>query len=315
MRRLLIGTWVLTLAVVALRAEEEKSVVEIQKALFQELLKKYPAAGTAKEKQEVLTDYSQKFVDLAKSAFDLSKNRRGGASVDILALVVGFPLPFTKDGPQSKAAALLKNIINKSDDKEVRVKALNAYMGAQEKVLMNSKNAKAIAAAKKEIERYRKVIKSDFKDEIKDLFIGSTMPELKSKNLDDKDVKLSDLKGKVVVLDIWATWCPPCRAMIPHSRELVKKLKDKPFVLVSISADAKKETLTNFMEKNEMPWTHWWNGTKGGILSDLDVVFFPTIYVLDGKGVIRYKNVRDKAMDKAVKTLLKEMSDTRKGDK
>jgi thiol-disulfide isomerase/thioredoxin len=310
MHRLLVGACVLTLAVVVARAEEEKkSVADTHKALFQELLKKYQAAGTAKEKQEVLTDYSEKFVDLAK------KNPKDPASLDILVQVLSFPLAATKDGPQSKAAALLKGVIDKGDDKKMRVKALNAYMGAQEKVLMNSSDEKAVAAAKKEMDTYRKLIQSDFKGEIKDLFIGSTMPELKSKNLDDKDVKLSDLKGKVVVLDIWATWCPPCRAMIPHSRELVKKLKDKPFVLVSISADAKKETLTNFMEKNEMPWTHWWNGAKGGILSDLNVQFFPTIYVLDGKGVIRYKNVRDVAMDKAVETLLKETADATKGDK
>jgi len=146
-----------------------------------------------------------------------------------------------------------------------------------------------------------------------DLSVGSKMPELTSQNLEGKKVKLSDLKGKVVVVDVWATWCPPCRAMIPHERELVKKLKDKPFVLVSISGDAKKETLTNFIKDNPMPWTHWWNGQKGGVMTTLNIKYFPTIYVIDHKGVIRYKDVRGKAMDDAVETLLKEVDSTKKG--
>src|SRR5438105_4677276 len=64
----------------------------------------------------------------------------------------------------------------------------------------------------------------------------------------------------------WATWCPPCRAMIPHERKRVERLKDKPFTLVSISIDAQKDALTNFLKKEKMPWTHVWDGTKGSVV-------------------------------------------------
>jgi thiol-disulfide isomerase/thioredoxin len=165
---------------------------------------------------------------------------------------------------------------------------------------------------KKSAEAYKKMLATKYAGAFPDLSIGKVAPEVVSKDLDGKEVKLSQYRGKVVVLDIWATWCGPCRAMIPHERELVKKLEGKKFALISISADAKKETLTNFLKKEPMPWVHWWNGTPGGILEDWDVQYFPTIYVLDHKGVIRYKDVRNEEMDKAVMTLLKEMDEAKK---
>jgi len=72
---------------------------------------------------------------------------------------------------------------------------------------------------------------------IKAVGVGKPAPDVEGTDLDGKKVKLSSYKGKVVVLDIWATWCGPCKAMIPHERELVKKLEGKPFVFLSVSAD------------------------------------------------------------------------------
>lgn len=141
------------------------------------------------------------------------------------------------------------------------------------------------------------------------LGVGKPAPEAISKTLDDKVVKLADLKGKVVLLDIWATWCGPCRAMIPHERDLVKKMKDKPFVLVSVSADDKKETLQKFLEKEEMPWTHWWdNGPESKVLKSYRVRAFPTLYVIDHTGVIKHKWVGNPGNDKidaAIEELVK----------
>ena len=133
------------------------------------------------------------------------------------------------------------------------------------------------------------------------------MPELVSRGLDETTVKSDAFKGKVVVLDVWTTWCGPCRAMIPHEREMVERLKDKPFALVSVSCDdEEKDTLTEFLEKESMPWTHWWDGKDGPVTKALNVQFFPTIYVIDAKGVIRYKNIREEKLEEAVNKLIKE---------
>ena len=167
--------------------------------------------------------------------------------------------------------------------------------------------AKLIAGAeerKKEAVALRKTLEEKYADVTTDVAIGKPAPEIVIQDINGKEAKLSALKGKVVVLDIWATWCPPCRAMIPHEREMVERLKDKPFVLVSISADAKKETLKEFLSNEKMPWTHWWNGSEGGVIDDWNVQAFPTIYVIDAKGVIRFKDVRDDKLEEAVNKLL-----------
>jgi hypothetical protein len=96
--------------------------------------------------------------------------------------------------------------------------------------------------------------------------------------------------------------------MYPHERSLVKRLEGKPFALLGVNSDESKEKLKKIMAKEKITWRSWWDGgdTEGPIASKWNVHGWPTIYVLDAKGVIRYKNVREEELDKAVDTLLKE---------
>jgi len=96
--------------------------------------------------------------------------------------------------------------------------------------------------------------------------------------------------------------------MYPHERSLVKRLANEPFALIGVNSD-KKERVRTAMEQNNITWRSFWDGgsTGGPIASKWNVTGWPTIYVIDHKGKIRFKNVRGAAMDKAVDELLAEI--------
>src|SRR5262245_40852959 len=101
--------------------------------------------------------------------------------------------------------------------------------------------------------------------------------------------------------------------MIPHERSLVEKLQGRPFALLGINTDGNVNEVKQKSMTESVTWRSWYDGQGGAICKQYKVQSFPTIFVLDHKGVIRYKNVRGDEMEKAVETLLKEMEDEKKG--
>lgn len=96
--------------------------------------------------------------------------------------------------------------------------------------------------------------------------------------------------------------------MIPHEKTLVKRLADKPFALIGVNSDP-KDNFKKAVEKEGITWRSFWDGgnTSGPIAGAWNVRGWPTIYVIDAKGVIRFRDVRGEAMDKAVDQLLAEI--------
>jgi hypothetical protein len=98
--------------------------------------------------------------------------------------------------------------------------------------------------------------------------------------------------------------------MFPHERSLVKRLADKPFALIGVNSDGDLDKLKPRLEEENITWRSFWNGpdgTQGPISTEWNVKGWPTIYVLDHEGVIRYKGVRGEQMDEAVDALLAAM--------
>jgi hypothetical protein len=97
--------------------------------------------------------------------------------------------------------------------------------------------------------------------------------------------------------------------MYPHERSLVNRLKDSPFALIGVNSDSDLSKLKPRLAEENITWRSFWNGPKGTdgpISAKWNVGGWPTIYVIDQAGVIRFKNVRGEAMDKAVDELLAE---------
>lgn len=145
--------------------------------------------------------------------------------------------------------------------------------------------------------------------------IGQTAPEIDGIDLDGAPMKLSDFRGKVVALSFWANWCPPCRSLFPHEKELVEKFRDQPFVLLGVNGDETREAGKKAHTRNALTWRSFYFGDQGGpIPEQWSVGGWPTIYVIDATGKIRYRfeGPQPAAVDRAVNGLLRETAVAKK---
>jgi peroxiredoxin len=152
---------------------------------------------------------------------------------------------------------------------------------------------------------------------LRKLTIGKEAPEIVGEDTEGKPMKLSDYRGKVVVLTFWATWCGPCMNQVPFERKLMERMKGKPFVLLGVNADPKKDGLEKAMKDAGIEWRSWFDGSPPGpIASRWDIRGFPQTFVIDADGVIRHIHLFQKQLDDAVDELIKEMeSKTAAADK
>jgi peroxiredoxin len=139
------------------------------------------------------------------------------------------------------------------------------------------------------------------------LCLGKKAPEITGTDIDGKTFRLSDYKGKVVVVDFFADWCPYCVRMYPEERALAQKLADKPFAMLGVNCDS-QDTLRQILADKRVTWRCWTDGKGGPITQYWQLKGYPLMFVIDHEGVIRHKfegQTKPGLLEETVTTLVK----------
>ena len=123
--------------------------------------------------------------------------------------------------------------------------------------------------------------------------------------LDGQRISMDDLKGKVVLIDFWATWCAPCREALPHMREIAKKFEGQPLLVLSVSLDSDEGKWKDFVGKNGMTWSQCRIGGFNGEVAKLfRVEAIPHTFTIDADGVLQDEHIGDASIEGKLKKLV-----------
>jgi len=123
--------------------------------------------------------------------------------------------------------------------------------------------------------------------------VNNLAPDIVGVDLNGKKLKLSDYRGKVVLLDFWGDWCPYCRECYPHEKEMVSKLAGRPFVMLGVNTDRSAAEAKVVVAREQLNWASWTDSPLAGspITKAWNIESFPTVYLIDHNGIIRRKLV------------------------
>jgi peroxiredoxin len=137
---------------------------------------------------------------------------------------------------------------------------------------------------------------------------GQNAVELSLPDLNGKTVSLSEFKGKVVLLDFWASWCGPCRHNNPKLVKLYNKFHDKGFEIYGVSLDEDTKSWKKAVRNDKLSWVQviddkGWDAIS---IATYGINFIPSSFLIDREGVIRTINAEGSELESSVKDLLKD---------
>lgn len=138
--------------------------------------------------------------------------------------------------------------------------------------------------------------------------LGKKAPNVQLVNFDGVKDSLENYRGKVILLDFWATWCGACIAEFPHMEEFREEMKDRPFEIISVSVDDDINEAISYRKSNEnMPWVVWYAGPQNEELDVYNLRFFPTYILLDGEGNLISRRFFGDRMKSQIRSLVESL--------
>jgi peroxiredoxin len=144
---------------------------------------------------------------------------------------------------------------------------------------------------------------------VQQLTVGKPAPEITGTDLTGRPFKLSEYRGQVVALIFSAEWCAICKTQAPYERFLLGRYQKWPFALLAVQAGSDREAAHAASLTDHLANRSWWDApddgaTNGPIAEAWNVIGWPATYLIDGAGIIRFVNVRDEDLLKAVRQLV-----------
>lgn len=141
------------------------------------------------------------------------------------------------------------------------------------------------------------------KEASKKIVVGFVAPDFTLKTDDGEDISLYGVKGKIKIVDFWASWCGPCRGLNPHMLELYNKYKDKGLEIIGVSMDSDRENWLKAVKQDGMPWTQvsdlkaW----ESDVAKKYNVESIPHVIVLDENNKMLAVNIYAKELTELLK--------------